>query len=129
MEVSVAMRKKTSPIWDYFTIAEDDKFANSATCELQVTRGGKTAKTFRTTNMSVHLKGKHPKLYTEFEKKVEELKEAKKACEKSESRASHRQLSLQQCEDQIRHWGINDIHAQQIHQRIGEKHWIATHSL
>ena len=75
-----------------------------------------TAKTFGTTNLSVHLKGKHPKLYTEFEKKVKELKEAKSA----ESRASHRQLSLIQCEDRVRHWGINDVRAQRVHWRIGE---------
>ena len=58
--------------------------------------------------MSVHLRTKHPELYKEFEKKVEALKETKKALEKSgESRASQRQLSLMQCEDQIRHWGID----------------------
>ena len=121
MEASVATRKKTSPIWDYFTIAVDDKFAKCAACELQVSRGGKTSKTYGTTNMSVHLKGKHPELYTEFEKKAEELKEAKKARDKSaDSRASHRQLSLMQCEDRIRHWSINDVRAQRIHRRIGE---------
>ena len=117
MEASVATRKKTSPIWDYFTISADDKFATCAACELQVSRGGKTPKTFGTTNMSVHLKGKHPELYAEFEKKVEELKETKKA---SESRASHRQLSLMQCEDRTRRWSINDVRAQRIHRRIGE---------
>ena len=58
------------------TVAEDDKFAKCAICELQVSRSGKTVKTFGTTNLSVHLKGKHPKLYTEFEKKVKELKKA-----------------------------------------------------
>ena len=25
-----------------------------------------------------------------------------------------------QCEDRIRHWGINDVRAQRIHRRIGE---------
>ena len=55
MEASGATRKKTSPIWDYFTIAKDDKLAKCSTCELQISRGGKTVKTFETTNMSVHL--------------------------------------------------------------------------
>ena len=36
METSVATRRKTSPIWDYFTIAVDDKFAKCAACELQL---------------------------------------------------------------------------------------------
>ena len=91
----------------YFAIAEDDKFAKCANCELQVSLGGKTAKTFRTTNLSVHLKGKHPELHTEFKNKVKELKEA---CKKSAE--LHRQLSLMQCEDQICHWDINDVCAQ-----------------
>ena len=128
METSVTTRKKTSPIWDYFTIADDDKLGKCAACELQISRGGKTAKTFGTTNMSVHLRAKHPELYKEFEKKVEVLKEAKKALEKSgESRASQRQLSLMQCEDRIRHWGLNDVHAQRIHRRIGEMIALDTH--
>ena len=128
METSVTTRKKTSPIWDYFTIADDDKLAKCTACELQISRGGKTAKTFGTTNMSVHLRAKHPELYKEFEKKVEALKEAKKALEKSgESRASQRQLSLMQCEDRIRHWGINDVRAQRIHRRIGEMIALDTH--
>ena len=85
-------------------------------------------KTLGTTNMSVHLRTKHPELYKEFEKKVEVLKEAKKALEKSgESRAFQRQLSLMQCEDQIRHWGINDVRAQRIHRRIGEMIALDTH--
>ena len=95
MEAGVATRKKTSPIWDYFTIAEDDKLAKCTICELTILRGGKMAKTFGTTNMSVHLRTKHPELYKEFEKKAEVLKEAKKALEKSgESQASQHQLSL-----------------------------------
>ena len=49
------------------------------------------AKTFGTTNMSVHLRTKHPKLYKEFEKKVEVLKEAKKA---QKSLENHGRLSV-----------------------------------
>ena len=87
------------------------------------------AKTFGTTNMSVYLRNKHPELYKEFEKKVEVLKEAKKALEKSgESRASRRQLSLIQCKYRILHWGINDICAQRIHRQIGEMIALDTHS-
>ena len=117
METSVTSRKKTSPIWDYFTIGEDNKFAKCASCELLVSRGGKTAKTFGTTNLSVHLKGKHPELYTEFEKKIKDLKDAKEAREKPRP---SRQLSLMECKDQVRHWDINDVRAQRVHRRIGE---------
>ena len=83
MESSVTTRKKTSLIWDYFTIADNDKLAKCTACEFQISCGGKTAKTFGTINMSVHSRAKHPELYKEFEKKVEALKEAKKALEKS----------------------------------------------
>ena len=117
METSVTSRKKTSPIWDYFTIGEDNKFAKCSSCELLVSRGGKTAKTFGTTNLSVHLKGKHPELYTEFEKKIKDLKDAKEAREKPRP---SRQLSLMECKDQVRHWDINDVRAQRVHRRIGE---------
>ena len=41
MEASGTLRKKTSAMWDYFTIAEDDKFAKCALCELLVSCGGK----------------------------------------------------------------------------------------
>ena len=81
IETRGTSRKKTSPIWDYFTIAEDDKFAKYTSCELQVSCGGKTVKTFRTTNLSVHLKGNHPELYTEFEKNTKKLKDANEAHE------------------------------------------------
>ena len=117
METSVTSRKKTSPIWDYFTIGEDNKFAKRASCELLVSRGGKTAKTFGTTNLSVHLKGKHLELYTELEKKIKDLKDAKEAREKPRP---SRQLSLMECKDQVRHWDINDVRAQRVHRCIGE---------
>ena len=81
MEANVATRRKTSLMWDYFTINEDDKFVKCATCELQVLHSGKTAKTFGITNLSVHLKGKHPEMYTEFEKKVKKMKAREKSAE------------------------------------------------
>ena len=39
-------------------------------CKLQAMHSEKTAKIFRTTNLSVHLKGEQPELYTQF-KRVE----------------------------------------------------------
>ena len=98
MEARVTTRKKTLLIWDYFTIAEDDKFAKCTACELPMSRGRKTAKIFGTTNLLVHLKAKHSELYTEFEKKAKELKETK-ARENSAESQSPCQLSLMQCED------------------------------
>lgn len=55
-------------------------------CKLQVSHGGKTAKTFGTTNLSVHLKDEQPELYTEFEKKVSKaLREAKEVLENQQN--------------------------------------------
>ena len=120
MEVSLqAPKKKRSPIWDYFVISDYESFAKCCSCELKVSRGGKDTKTYGTTNLSTHLRIKHPELLKEFEKKSEELKLAAQARE-GNLVAKKRQLSLQECDDRVRQWNINDDRSQRIHKRIGE---------
>ena len=120
MEVSLqAPKKKRSPIWDYFIISDDESFAKCCSCELKVSRGGKDTKTYGTTNLSTHLRIKHPELFKEFEKKSEELKLAAQARE-GNLVAKKRQLSLQECDDRVRQWNINDDRSQRIHKQIGE---------
>ena len=80
----------------------------------------KDAKTYGTTNLSIHLKTKHTELHAELEKKIKEAKEATVQKKESQLRPSHRQLSLVECEDKIQCWSINDYHAQSVHSRIGE---------
>ena len=118
-----APKKKSSPIWDYFTLAEDERFATCNKCKQNISRGGKDAKTYGTTNLTVHLRAKHTESHAEFEKKAKEQKDAKE--KKTESGTGtprqelHRQLSLVQCGDRVRPWRINDERAQRIHRRIG----------
>ena len=72
-------------------------------------------KTYGTTNLINHLKGKHPDSFGEFHKKEEELKLAASA-----GVAKKWQLSLQECEDRGHCWDINDARAKRIHKRVGE---------
>ena len=58
------MSTKRSPIWDYFKVGEDTKFAIYNVCGLSFSRGGKTTKTFNTTL--------HAELHSELLKKCDE---------------------------------------------------------
>ena len=51
---SYTMAKK-SPIWSFFVVGEDSKYAVCNTCEQKISRGGKTTKTFNTSNLCVNL--------------------------------------------------------------------------
>ena len=82
MEASLqAPKKKRSLVWDYFIISDNESFAKCCSCELKVSCGGKDTKTYEATNLSTHLRIKHPELLKEFEKKSEELELLLK-CEK-----------------------------------------------
>ena len=47
--------RKTSVIWEFFTVDEDSKFAICDECEAKVPRGGSTTKPYTTTNLVNHL--------------------------------------------------------------------------
>ncbi len=65
-------------VWQYFEIcAQDVKIAICNVCKGQVNRGGTTAKTFGTTNLIRHLKVHHPKEHDEYQKSVDNAKQAK----------------------------------------------------
>jgi len=114
-----APKKKLSPIWDYFTLAEDERFAMCTKCEQKISRGGKDTKMYGTTNLTVHLRAKHTESHAELEKKVKEQKELKEAKEKMPRCESHRQLSLMENGDRVWPWWINDERAQRIHRYVG----------
>ena len=59
--------KKRSPVWKHFTIAEDDSFAICKHCQKEVPQGGKSKKSYNTTNL-VNLLKEHResfKIYNE----------------------------------------------------------------
>ena len=109
------MSTKRSPIWDYFKVGEDTKFAVCNVCGQSISRGGKTTKTFNTTNLVYHIRGTHAELHSELLKKCDE-----RTKEKASAPSSSRQLTLQESSDKARKWDINDPRAQHIHTRIAE---------
>jgi len=84
-----------------------------------ISRGGKNAKTFNTSNLVQHLKSKHQDDYKEFEKhkalKADQADQANEPC-----KVMKRQLSLEESGELVRLWDISDSSAQRVHRRIGE---------
>ena len=95
-------------IWDYFKVVEgNQQFARCLVCNNQISRGGKTAKKFDTTNMIDHLQKKYPVEYKDYEekKKLEELKEQN----------DRQQLTTEETRARVKIWDINDLKAERIH--------------
>ena len=67
--------RKWSPIWDYFTVPEDTKFAVCNKCDKSVSRGRNSMKVYTTSNLMNHLKSLHKELYKEYEDKHEKYLE------------------------------------------------------
>ena len=66
---------KRLPIWDYFTIAEDTKFAVCNKCDKSMSRGGNSTKVYTTSNLVNYAKSLHKELYKEYEDKHEKYLE------------------------------------------------------
>lgn len=65
-------------VWKYFEIcAQNVKIAICNVCKGKVDHGGTTAKAFGTTNLIRHLKVHHPKEHDEYQKSVENAKQAR----------------------------------------------------
>ena len=110
--------RKRSPIWSFFSVAEDTKYAICNSCKQKVSRGGSTTKTFNTSNLLCHLKTKHGALEL---KEFEKLKETdSQNIERTISTAEPKQLTIQQAQNRSRAWDVNDAQAQTIHRRIAE---------
>ena len=108
-------RRKKSPIWSYFVVGDDTKFATCNVCQQPISRGGRNTKTYNTTNLVHHLKTKHGEQYAEYEK-VLELGEQ----DKGKGKVTPKQLSLLEASERVRIWDINDARAQRIHRRVTE---------
>ena len=102
--------RKTSVIWEFFTVGEDTKFAICDAYETKVPRGGDSTKSFTTTNLVHHLTTKHPEIHTKYlERKAN--KEPKQPKE-TKKRSLEIQLSLIEVQDLTKIWDINDHRAQ-----------------
>lgn len=109
------MALKKSAIWAYFTIKSDTHFAECNICKAEVSRGGKSTRTFNTTNIVNHLKAKHHDEYQEYEReRAAEVKGAELQT------ASKRQQLLEETKLTPKRWDINSPSAQKITKKIGE---------
>ena len=113
-----------SPVWEFFVVAEDTKFAQCKKCTKFIARGGETTKSFNTSNLVYHLKTKHLEDFRRFltlkETKESERKTLKKERSEKKSVGGLRQLTLQRREDLTTPWNINDARAIAIHKKLGE---------
>ena len=69
MALAASLSRKTSPVWSYFVVCEDSKYAKCSICKQKISRGGKITKTFNTSNLVAHLKNNHIDQYKEHEQK------------------------------------------------------------
>ena len=107
------MPRVKAVVWDYYKIVDQDQqFARCLACNVRISRGGKTAKCFNTTNMIDHLQKKHPVEYKDYEekKKLRQLKEQK----------DRRQPTMEETRARVKVWDINDPKAERIHHKIAE---------
>lgn len=127
-----------SIVWKFFNINVDNE--TKVTCKLCskiLSRGGKTEKTFTTTNMKKHLQTQHQDQLEEEERLiVEELaqesqkrsitcyftseKKTKVDCEASSADSSHSQRTMEETLELKKIWDINSTKAKEIHTAIGE---------
>ena len=119
----MAMGRKKSPIWRFFTVTEDSRFAKCNKCEINVPRGGQSTKTFTPTNLIHHLKTKpgHEEEYEKYNKlKKENDAKAESAVTTTNDGTRLRQVSLQGSVELRKIWDINDSRAKRIHSKVGE---------
>ena len=115
----MAMGRKKSPIWKFFSVAEDSSFAKCKKCNIEVSRGGQSTKTFTPTNLVHHLNTKpgHEEEYERYNKlKTEEKKKQSSTTDGTRLR----QVSLQETAELRKVWDINDSRAKRIHTKVGE---------
>ena len=69
-ERHVSMPQVKAVIWDYFKIVDNnEQFTRCLTCSVLISREGKMAKNFNTTNMIDYLQKKHSVEYKDFEER------------------------------------------------------------
>ena len=111
---------KKSVLWNYFKVCENNKYAACNHCKEQVFRGGRSSKTYNTSNLKAHLK-KHDELYRKFLEKEQETTRQEQPKETgATSSGATKQISIGECMQRTRVWDINDPKSQAVHQKIVE---------
>ena len=113
-----------SPVWEFYCLSEDTKYAICKACNMLVSRGGGTTKSYNTTNLVAHLKANHADEYAKFTelktKKDSERETARKDRTRSGGIGGLRQLTLHGSTERVQQWDINDTRATSIHKRLRE---------
>ena len=117
----MASRKRSS-IWSFFKIAENTTFATCEVCLKEVPRGGRSTKSYTTTNLVDNLKSKHPEEYKAYQElKVSKEKEINHYDRQSNgNEAKLKQVTLPEARVLLKPWDINDHRAKAIHLKIAE---------
>ena len=113
-----------SPVWDFFTICRDKKFAKCEECAEIVSRGGDNIKSFTTSNLVSHLRANHPIVYQRFckhkDKKESQRQDVRKERIEAGGFPALRQLTLKGSQDRVKQWDINDSRSTALHRKLGE---------
>ena len=115
---------RKSCIWNFYSIcATDESKAICATCKERISRGGKSAKTYTTTNLKKHLHSRHQTQFKEFEQQEEAKaasEEASKQSGSGQGRASRRQVSLDLLVAKHQPFGFDHPKSREINRLVGE---------
>ena len=118
--MAMSASRKKSPIWEYFQLTEDTKYASCKSCDKLISWGGDSTKVYNTTHLVNHLKSTHNEAYKEYQQKYTEHQENEMKKKQEKELSVSKQLSLMEVQDRSRKWDINDARAQQIHKFIME---------
>ncbi|XP_029657343.1 zinc finger BED domain-containing protein 4-like [Octopus sinensis] len=101
----------SSVVWKFFDVSDDNSFfCVCKLCDILISRGGRTRKTFTTSNMINHLRVYHS----------EQLAEEQIVLQKKRPFAQLKQLTLTQVIEKKNMWNIDDHKSKIIHKLIGE---------
>jgi hypothetical protein len=105
--------------WNYFKVNPKDKSVCVCNlCDTIISRGGKTAKTFTTTNMMNHLKEFHPEEMAKASEASDKLKRTHAGCSGISSSTTEPLSKVQPTIEAVltkKLWDINDHRAKEIH--------------
>ena len=108
------------PIWEYFQLTEDTKYASCKSCDKLISQGGDSTNVYNTTDLVNHLKSTHDEAYKEYQQKYTEHLENEKKKKQEKDVSTSKQLSLMEVQDRGRKWEIKDIRAQRVHKFVME---------
>ena len=71
-------------MWNFYSLAEDTKFATYNKCGKFIYQGGGSAKSYNTSNLVSHLRSQHPNKHTKLSKLKAEKESKREIARKEE---------------------------------------------